>query len=268
MDINDGKKEKVVVNIIDLTKIKPYRRIFRVCPKRYRNMLKKVPKHLVGSIADPEKGKKCLEEDEVKTLLSGHVTIDEKIDGGVLGLAWDGIRPLAVGKHSMVNYDHTYKKFYGLREWIYANYDKISKIPLGWVVYGEWMRKRHNIPYDNLPNYFVGFDVFDGIIRNGFLDVIDRSIFLDSIGFAEVPFVYSGTNLGVEDIICITEGVGGVNNKSRFNSKEVIEGLVIRNDNGLIGKYVRREFMESIEKNLINLPLVENTLANMKLKNL
>jgi hypothetical protein len=256
-----------MVNIIDLTKIKPYRRIFRVCPKRYKNISKKVPKHLVGSMADPEKGKKCLEEDEVKALLNGHVTMDEKIDGGVLGLAWDGIRPLVVGKHSMVNYDLSSKKFYGLREWIYDNYNKISEIPLGWIIFGEWMRRQHHIPYYDLPDYFVGFDVFDGTIRNGFLNVVDRSIFLDNIGFAEVPFIYSGTDLGIEDIICITEGVGGVSNKSRFNSKEIIEGLIIRNDNGLIGKYVRREFMDSIEENIINLPLVENKLASRKLKN-
>ena len=256
-----------MVNILDLTKIKPYRRIFRVCPKRYRKISKNVPKHLVGSIADPEKGKKCLEEDEVRALLNGHVTMDEKVDGGVLGLAWDGSRPLVVGKHSMVDYDLSSKKFYGLREWIYDNYNKISEIPLGWVVYGEWMRRQHHVPYDSLPDYFIGFDVFDGTIKHGFLNVVDRSIFLYDIGFAEVPFVYSGTDLGIEDIICITEGVGGVSNKSRFNSKEIIEGLIIRNDNGLIGKYVRREFMDSIEENILNLPLVENKLASRKLKN-
>lgn len=255
-----------MVDIIDITKIKPYRRIFRICPKRYRSLLKKVPKHLVGSIADPEKGKKCLEEDEAEALLNGHVTIDEKIDGGVLGLAWNGSVPLVVGKHSMVKYDLSSKKFYGLREWIYDNYNKISEIPLGWVVYGEWMRRQHNIPYDKLPDYFVGFDVFDGTVSNGFLNVVDRAIFLRELGFDEVPFIYSGTDLGVEDIIRITEGFGGVSNKSRFNSKEIIEGLIIRNDNGLIGKYVRREFMDSIEENILNLPLVENKLASRKLK--
>jgi RNA ligase len=253
-----------MVDIIDLTKIKHYRRIFRVCPKRYKNISKKVPKRLVESIADPEKGKKCLEEDEVKALLGGHVTIDEKIDGGVLGLAWDGIKPLVVGKHSMVNYDLRSKKFYGLREWIYDNYNKISEIPLGWVVYGEWMRSQHNIPYDN---FFVGFDIFDGTVKGEFLNYIDRSVFLDDIGFAEVPFVYSGTDLGIEDIICITEGVGGVSNKSRFNSKEIMEGVIIRNDNGLIGKYVRREFMDEIEDNWLTTPLVENKLASWKLIN-
>lgn len=240
-----------------MNKIKTYRRIFRICPKMYKGWMNKIPKNLVGNIADSPKRKKCLSEDEVKLLLKGHVTIDEKIDGGVLGLAWSGDAPLVVGKHSMVNYDVSSKKFYGLGQWIYENYEKISEIPLGWIVYGEWMRARHNIPYDSLPDYFVGFDVWNG---HKFFDIIERSTFLRDIGFAEVPFIYSGTNLEIEDLICITEGVGGVSNKSRFNCNEIIEGIIIRNDNGLVGKYVRREFMDSIEENWLKLPLIENRL--------
>lgn len=244
-----------------MDKIKSYRRIYRICPKMYREMLRHVPKNLVYSIADPPKRKKCLSEDDVKNLLRGHITIDEKIDGGVLGLAWNGDIPLAVGKHSMVNYDNYSKKFHGLSRWIYSNYEKINKIPIGYIVYGEWMGMQHNIPYDCLPDFFIGFDVWNG---HKFLNIIERSIFLYDIGFAEVPFIYSGTGLGIEDLICISEGVGGVNNKSRFNSNETFEGLIIRNDNGLIGKYVRREFMDSIEENLINLPLIENKLLAYK----
>lgn len=242
-----------------MNKIKPYRRIFRICPKKYRDMLKKVPKNLVGSIADPPKRKKCFTEEEVRILLKGHVTFDEKIDGGVLGLAWEGA-PLAVGKHHMINYDiSSKKKFYGLRQWIYENYEKIAEIPLGWIVYGEWMRSQHNIPYIDLPDYFIGFDIWDGDKRR-FLNCIDRTLFLDALGFAKVPTIYSGSDLGIEDIIRITEGFGGISNKSMFNCDETIEGIIIRNDNGLIGKYVRREFLDSIEKNWLTLPLVENKL--------
>lgn len=245
-----------------MNKIKSYRRIYRLCPKMYKGWMNKVPKKLVGNVADPPKRKKCLSEDDVKALLKGHVTIEEKIDGGVLGLAWGGV-PLVVGKHSMVNYDVSSKKFYGLSQWIYENYEKIGEIPLGWIVYGEWMRARHNIPYIDLRDYFICFDVWDGD-KKRFLNIIDRSIFLDSLGFAEVPVIYSGTDLGVEDLICITEGVGGVDNKSIFNCDEIMEGIIIRNDNGLIGKYVRREFMDSIEENWLKLPLVENELYQRK----
>lgn len=245
-----------------MNKIKTYRRIYRVCPKMYDGWKKKVPKNLLGSVPNTPKRKKCLDEEEVKALLRGHVTIEEKIDGGILGLAWRGV-PLAVGKHSMVNYDVSSKKFYGLSQWIYEHYEQISEIPLGCVVYGEWMRAQHNIPYVDLRDYFVGLDVWDGN-KKKFINVIDRSIFLDAMGFAEVPTIYSGTDLGVEDIICLAEGVGGVSNKSIYNCFETIEGLIIRNDNGLIGKYVRREFSESIEENWLNLPLVENKLASWK----
>ncbi len=246
-------------------KIKTYRRIYRICPKMYNGWQKKVPKNLLGSVPETPKRKKCLDQEKMKALLRGHVTMDEKIDGGVLGLAWDGNAPLAVGKHSMVDYNVSSKKFYGLTQWIYENYEKISEIPLDWIVYGEWMRAQHNIPYVDLRDYFIGFDVWNGN-KKKFLNVIDRSIFLDAIGFAEVPTVYSGTDLGVEDIICLAEGVGGISNKSIYNHEETIEGFIIRNDNGLIGKYVRREFSKSIEENWLNLPLVENKLVSWKLK--
>ncbi len=247
----------------DMEKLRKYHRIMRICPKKYKSILRKIPKNLVGNIADPPKRKKCLSEAEVEILLDGRVVIEEKVDGGILELAWNGDRHLAMGKHSMINPNDNSKKFYGLHSWIYSNYEKIQKIPMGYIVYGEWMRARHNIPYDSLPDYFLGFDIWNG---HKFLDIIERSTFLYDIGFAEVPIIYNGTNLGIEDLICITEGVGGVSNKSRFNCGEIIEGIIIRNDNGLIGKYVRREFMDSIEENWINLPLVENKLRSWKLK--
>ncbi len=243
-----------------MIKIKPYRRLYRICPKKYDNKswMNRIPKKLSNMIADPPKRKKCLSEDEVKALLDGHVIVEEKIDGGVLGIAWDGNIPLVVGKHSMVNYDVRTKRFYGLTEWIYENYEKISKIPLGWIVYGEWMRASHKIYYNELPDYFIGFDIWDG---NKFLDWNDKSVLLNIIGFREVPTIYSGTDLGIEDIICIAEGVGGVGNESKFNSNETIEGVIIRNDNGLIGKYVRKKFDDSIEEHWLKLPLVENRLT-------
>lgn len=250
-----------------MIKLKTYRRIYRFCPNMYTGWQKKVPKNLLDSIPKTPKRKKCLDEEEVKALLDGHITIDEKIDGGVLGLAWDGNAPLTVGKHSMVNYNVHSKKFYGLSQWIYDHYEQISKIPLDWIVYGEWMRAQHHIPYIDLRDYLIFFDVWDGN-KKKFLNIIDRSIFLDAIGFAEVPVIYSGTNIRVEDIICLAEGVGGMSNKSIFNHEETIEGLIIRNDNGLIGKYVRREFSDSLdeEENWLTLPLVENKLASRKLK--
>lgn len=245
-----------------MEKLRKYHRISRVCPKNLRG----IPKHLLENAADPPKRKKCLTEAEIRLLLHGHVVIEEKVDGGIVGVAWNGERHLAIGKHSMINYSDNSKKFYGLNNWIYQNYEKIQKIPKGWIIFGEWLRARHNIFYDNLPDYFVAFDIWDGY---RYLDLKNRSEFLRKLGFAEVPFIYEGTDLDVQDILCIADGLS-ISNKSRFSSSETIEGIVIKNyEKGLMGKYVRREFLQSIEEHWLRLPLVENRLKSYMLtKNL
>ena len=233
--------------------IKKYDRMYRICPKKMRG----IPKYLLENAADPPKSKKCLTDADVKILLDGHTVFEEKVDGGVVGIAWNGDMHLAIGKHSMINpYDNS-KKFYGLNSWIYANYEKIQTIPLGWVVHGEWLRSCHQIFYDELPDYFLAFDIWDG---HRYLDLQSRSDMLHKLGFAEVPLIYSGDNLDVEDVLCIADGLS-VSNKSRFSSSEIFEGIVIKNyEKQLYGKYVRREFMESMEIHWLEQPLIENKL--------
>jgi len=241
-----------------MEKIRKYHRMYRICPKTMRG----IPKHLLENVADPPKKKKCLADAEVKALLSGNTVIEEKVDGGVVGIAWNGDRHLAIGKHSMINYSDNSKKFYGLNNWIYQNYEKIQKIPLGWVIYGEWLRASHNIFYDMLEDFFYVFDIWDGY---RYLDVQNRSEFLHKLGFSEIPLIYSGTDLDVEDILRIADGLS-INNKSRLSSAETIEGIVIKNyEKQLYGKYVRREFMESLEEHWLKLPITENKLRSYKL---
>lgn len=242
-----------------MEKIRKFDRIYRICPKKLRGI--RIPKSLLENAADPPKRKKCFEEDEVKELLSGHTILEEKIDGGVIGLAWDGDKHLAIGKHSMINpYDNS-KKVFGLNSWIYQNYERVQQIPKGWVVYGEWMKASHNIFYDELPSHFMTFDVWNG---HEYLDFQSKSEFLHGLGFEQVPFICNGTDLEVTDILRIADGIS-MSNKSRFSSGEIFEGIVIKNyEKGMMGKYVRREFLDSIEENWLNLPIVENRLQSYK----
>lgn len=238
-----------------MEKLRKYNRIYRICPKNMKGI--GISEYLLKNVADPPKKKKCLSGAEVKTLLEGHTVFEEKVDGGVIGIAWREEKHLAIGKHSMINYNDNSKKFYGLNSWIYANYEKIQKIPLGWIIYGEWLRARHNIFYDKIPDYFVAFDIWDG---HRYIDLHSRSEFLHKLGFAEVPFIYSGDNLDVKDVLCIVNGLS-ISNKSRLSSTETMEGIVIKNyEKQLMGKYVNREFLESIEEHWLKKPLIENCL--------
>lgn len=221
--------------------------------------MKGIPRHMLKNVPDHPNKKKCLSDAEVKLLIDGYTILEEKVDGGVCGIAWNGERHLAIGKHSTIRPEDNSKKLYGLNSWIYENYEKIQKIPIGWIIYGEWLRAKHSILYDLLEDYFVAFDIWDG---HRYLDLQSRSEFLYRLGFAEIPVIYSGTNLKIEDILHIADGIG-VDNRSRLSSSESMEGIIIKNyDKGLMGKYVRREFLESMEEHWLKSPLVENKLKS------
>ena len=46
--------------------------------------------------------------------------------------------------------------------WARANNDRIMKIPIGWIIYGELLYAKHHIYYDQLPSLFLVFDVWNG----------------------------------------------------------------------------------------------------------
>jgi hypothetical protein len=218
--------------------IQKYRRIYRICPR---------------GIIIP-KGKKCLKENEVAELLDGDVVIEEKIDGGIVGLSWDhyNFKHLAIGKHNMVSNKDNSKKVYGLNKWIYKNYDKIQKIPQDWVIYGEWMKVRHRINYDKLLDYFMAFDVWNG---QKYIDYENKKKTLVQLSFGMIPAIYTGKIVRLEEIIDMAA------KKSEYSSFENMEGLVIKNyQKNLMGKFVAREFKE--DKDWPYTLIIENKLRD------
>lgn len=216
--------------------IKKYPKIYRICGKNLPTT------------------KKCLSDSEVSELLKGEVVVEEKIDGGICGLSWRGDVHSAQGRGRVISYDENSKQFYGFNDWIYKNYEKISKIPVDWFIYGEWMKACHNIFYDLLPDYFIAFDILN---RDRFLDYDEKSKFLKEIGFEHVPLIYHG----VLKINEITKLVG----KSKYSTNEIAEGVVIKNyKRSLMGKYVRREFMDSMDEHWLKKPLKENKLKDVR----
>ncbi|TRZ92175.1 MAG: hypothetical protein D4R88_00815 [Methanosarcinales archaeon] len=210
-------------------------------PKIYRICTKETPST-----------KKCLSDSEISTLLDGEVIVEEKIDGGICGISWNGDAHQAQGRGRIVHYAENSKQFHGFNKWIYENYEKIQQIPAGWIVYGEWMRACHNIFYDLLPDYFIAFDVWNG---SKFLGYDEKIQFLQKIGFEQVPFLHRGS-LRVQDIFNLVT-------KSKYSTCELAEGVVVKNyEKSLMGKYVRREFMEAMDEHWLKKPLRENKLLS------
>ncbi len=221
--------------------LQKYRRIYRICPK---------------GMNIPSK-KKCLSANEVNQLINGDIVVEEKIDGGVCGISWDhyNFRHLAVGKHNAIATNDNSKRFYGFNKWIYENYEKVQKIPQGWVIYGEWMRACHQIFYDELPDFFMAFDIWNG---SRYIDFENKEKLIEQFGFKMIPAIYSGRIKDVKEIIDMIK-------KSKFSSNEKMEGVVVKNYiKGLMGKFVTREFDDRLDDHWLKKPLIENRLKDWK----
>ena len=221
--------------------LKKYRRIYRICPK--------------GMDIPPKK--KCLSDNDIKILLDGDIVVEEKIDGGIVGISWDhyNYRHMAIGKHNPISTNENSKRFYGFNKWVYDNYEKVQKIPQGWTIFGKWMRSSHNIFYDLLPDYFMAFDIWDGY---RYIDFDNKEKLLELIGFKMISTIYIGRVKGVKDII-------GTVKKSQYSSFENMEGVVVKNyKKGLMGKFVTREFDDRMDEHWLEKPLIENRLASFK----
>ena len=93
----------------------------------------------------------------------------------------------------------------------------------GYVLYGEWLRRRHAVAYERLPAELVGLDVFNRS-ADGFLNVDDRDGFLDRMGVARPPLRFRGTLANLDRL----EQLFG---PSAFADSSA-EGLVIRTLDG------------------------------------
>ncbi len=196
--------------------------------------------------------RRSMDDKQIKILFDGEVIVEEKVDGGIVGLSYVGDEIKIQGRGRYILPSENSKQFYGLNSWAYQHYENIMLIPEGWIVFGEWLRVKHNIFYDRLPDYFIAFDVWDG---TKYLLYKDKCILLSLLNFNEVPFICNSKSLSIKDIPKL---IG----KSRYSSSEIMEGLVFKNQtNGLYGKYVRREFDDSIEEHWLKQPIIENRLA-------
>lgn len=232
-------------------RIVKYTDIYRICPKW----------------SDIPKKKKCLSDKEVKNLLNygkgeiGEIIFEEKVDGGIVGISREGYNIIIQGRGRIIPPTENSKQVFGLNSWAYANYEKIMKVPEKFFVYGEWMKASHNIFYDELPDFFIALDVWNG---EYYLDYDNKTNFLKDIGFAQVSLLYRysgiGSRLSVKDIVDMAK-------KSRFSSSETMEGIVIKNyKKRLMGKFVRREFDDAMDKHWLEKPIIENRLRSYKIK--
>lgn len=184
---------------------------------------------------------KILQADEVEKILNETIYIEEKIDGANLGISFSDAGDLKLqnrGSYLTVPFEGQWKP---LKNWLLYRESRIfDYITNRYILFGEWCYARHSIYYNALPDWFIGFDLYDKK-QEKFLSVKQRNRLLSKMEIEIIPLLGQG--------IYSLEELPGFFGQSKYGG-EKCEGIYIRQDQGNYLKYrakmVRREFKQNI----------------------
>lgn len=255
-------------------------------------VLRKYPRtpHIEGSRCQP--GDEDLDAVPFTELRGKSLAIEEKIDGANAGVRFvEGELRLQSRGHFLRGGARE-RHFALLKTWARAQ-EPILRELLGerYVMFGEWTHAKHTIFYDELPHYFLEFDMLD-LERDVFLDTPSRRALLAGSPVASVPVLAEGTFDHLRELEGLMgpslyksahwrerlEWAAGRGESGRFGSLEralaqtdpsdEAEGLYIkREEEGVVvGRYklVRQSFLTQVvdsDSHWLDRPIVENGLS-------
>lgn len=211
--------------------------------------------HLVFPDGIDIRGEKVLSESARDAFLRHELVVEEKIDGANLGISFDvdgNIRVQNRGSYLPLPWSGQWKK---LGKWLVPRTNALlDHLTDRYVLFGEWCYARHSVPYDRLPDWFLGFDIYDKQISQ-FLSCNRRDAFLEKMSIALVPIIARGyfTLLDIPKLL----------SQSKLGPEQA-EGLYFRldQDEQLLQrvKMVRPAFIQSIGGHWSDSEIVPNRL--------
>lgn len=213
--------------------------------------------HLAWLGAGQPRDDKVLAADELDALLSGDVVIEEKVDGANLGFSTGkGGEVRVQNRGQYLDRAHAHAQFRPLWSWIASRETTLAEaLYPDLILFGEWCFAVHSVAYDRLPDWFLGFDVYDRAV-SGFWDTGRRDELMAACGLAGVPRLAEGgfTLAQLVELLTSPSRVG----------RESMEGVVVRKESGGLtttrAKLVRPEFAQAIEEHWSRGPLRRNQL--------
>lgn len=200
---------------------------------------------------------KIMTAEEVVHFLSEPITVEEKVDGANIGLSFNDSGQLKIQNRGGYIEPGFSEQFNPLWDWAYQKLSTLQEnIDNKYILFGEWCYAKHSIHYTQLPDYFIGFDMYDK--QSGtFLNTLERNHFFDKMRIARVPLI-GRKSYQLNDLIEMLYSVPS----SFYNGP--MEGIYLRseNENQLINraKLVRREFVDQISEHWSKKRLVKNLI--------
>lgn len=205
-------------------------------------------------------------------LKGSYIVVEEKFDGGNSGISFtDGGDLLLQSRGHFLAGGARERQFNLFKKWAVAHERTfLDLLEDRYIMYGEWMHKKHSMFYDSLPHFFLEFDIWDKF-ENKFLSTAIRKKLLANSPVLSVPVLYEGLAPStIKDLKgLLTNSLGRSNSwkesylvdalKAGLSEDQAIqlmdksnlaEGLYIKKetDSETIGRYkwVRKDFVQAI----------------------
>jgi hypothetical protein len=213
--------------------------------------------HLVWLAKDRSREDKVLAAHEADEFLQKDMVVEEKVDGTNIGLSFDQTGAIRVQSRGDYLRKDGHPQFRLLWSWLAERKDMLcGLLKYERVLFGEWCFAVHSVRYNRLPDWFVGFDIYDHE-HGRFWSTDRRNWWLDDIGIKRVPEITRG-RFSKEALI-------GLLGRSKLGSGSM-EGLYLRQDAddwlAARAKIVRPEFVEGIGVHWSSRRLKSNALIN------
>jgi hypothetical protein len=198
---------------------------------------------------------KVLSPSEREAFLRQELIVEEKVDGANLGISFDAggnLRAQNRGTYLHLPGSGQWKHLGG---WLAPRTDRFFEhLTDRYILFGEWCYAKHSVWYDQLPDWFLAFDIYDKSIGR-FLSVERRDEHFRLLETAQTPFIARGKFTLPDLLQRLTQS--GL-------SHEPAEGLYLRIDDGdwLLqrAKLVRPAFIQSMEHHWARSTMTPNRL--------
>ena len=184
---------------------------------------------------------KVLTEIEMEQVLGREIYVEEKIDGANLGISFDSEGRLLLQNRVSYLYLPLEGQWKLLTGWLDKHESLIFDcITDEFILFGEWCYAVHSIYYNALPDFFLGFDLFEK--KTGqFLSVDRRNEIMMHMGISIVPLLGKG--------IYTVDELKHFFGKSQYGNCDA-EGIYLRQDlKGYLcyrAKMVQKKFRQEI----------------------
>lgn len=224
------------------------------------------------------------------TLTGQWLVVEEKLDGANAGISFSngGELRLQSRGHYLTGGGRE-RQFNLFKQWAVAHeHWLLERLEDRFVLYGEWLHKKHSVFYDHLPHFFCEFDVWDRA-TGLFLSTAARRRLLADGPVLSVPVLYEGAAprryaelmalLGdslaktaqwreVFEQVVRREGLDLARAWRQCDRSSRMEGLYLKleDERQTLGrlKWVRQDFVQAIldaDQHHANQPYIPNQLA-------